>query len=381
MKRFEIFRSGKHTAASGDTLSFNETDLQAAVAAYDPAVHEAPIVVGHPRDNGPAYGWVGSLSYADGVISADPIQVDASFAEMVAAGRFKKRSASFYTPDAPNNPKPGAYYLRHVGFLGAQPPAVKGLKDVSFSDAEEGVVEFGDSAAVASLVARVMRNLREWIIADKGVETADKIAPDYLIGSLEDQAREPVQPVAAQPSFSEEDPMKIEELQARVAALETENATLKGSQMPADFSEREAGIAAREAAIVEREAVIARAAVEARVDAAVKAGRLLPAQQKRTVDFAMSLADVADAIEFGEGEAAKKVSLRDAYLLQIEQAPKVVDYSERAPAGDAAPADAAGVDGLVSKARELVAKAAEAGKSISFTEAVAQATAELSTNG
>ncbi len=51
---------------------------------------------------------------------------------MVKAGRFKSRSASFYHPDNPNNPKPGVYYLRHVGFLGAQPPAVKGLKAVEF---------------------------------------------------------------------------------------------------------------------------------------------------------------------------------------------------------------------------------------------------------
>jgi hypothetical protein len=380
MQHFEIFRAGRHTAASGDTLSFSEADLEAAVAAYDPAVHEAPIVVGHPKDNGPAYGWVKALSYADGVISAEPIQVDAAFAEMVVAGRFKKRSASFYTPDAPNNPKPGAYYLRHVGFLGAQPPAVKGLKDVAFADGEEGVVEFADSNFVASIVARMMRNLREWMIAEKGIEAADKIAPDYLIGDLEAQARAPVDIPAAVPSFSEDDPMKIEELQARVAALETENAALKSTQVPADFAEREAGVAAREQAIAEREAVLARQAVEARIDAAVTAGRLLPAQRKHAVDFAMSLAEADAVIEFGEGEQAKKVTQRDAYLLQIEQSPKVIEYGEKSPAGETSSEDASDTSKVVDKARALVAKAQSEGKSISFTEAVAQATAELSGN-
>ena len=65
---------------------------------------------------------------------------------MVRAGRFKKVSASFYTPDSPHNPVPGVYYLRHVGFLGAQPPAVKGLAPVPVNfaegDTEEGCVSF-----------------------------------------------------------------------------------------------------------------------------------------------------------------------------------------------------------------------------------------------
>ncbi|MDL6388248.1 peptidase, partial [Escherichia coli] len=74
--------------------------------------------------------------------------LDPQFAEMVTDGRFKKVSASFYLPDSPSNPKPGVLYLRHVGFLGAQPPSVKGLKQVSFSEQEEGVVEFADWQAI-----------------------------------------------------------------------------------------------------------------------------------------------------------------------------------------------------------------------------------------
>lgn len=74
-----------------------------------------------------------SLAAGDDGLNAEPHQVDPEFAEMVNAGRFKKISASFYTPDAPNNPVPGVYYLRHVGFLGAQPPAVKGLKQAEFA--------------------------------------------------------------------------------------------------------------------------------------------------------------------------------------------------------------------------------------------------------
>ena len=143
-KPLHIFKPGRQTAMSGVTLEFSESDLEASARAYDPAKHEAPIVVGHPKHDAPAYGWVKSLAAGADGLNAEPHQVDANFAELVAAGRYKKISASFYLPDAPNNPVPGVYYLRHVGFLGAQPPAVKGLKQAEFADAEDGIVEFGD---------------------------------------------------------------------------------------------------------------------------------------------------------------------------------------------------------------------------------------------
>ena len=133
-KQLQIFKAGKHTAMSGVALAFSDADIAATVAAYDPSKHEAPLVIGHPKTDDPAFGWVKSLQFSDGVLQAEPDQVDAAFAELVNDGKFKKISASFYTPDAPNNPVPGVYYLRHVGFLGAQAPAVKGLKAASFAE-------------------------------------------------------------------------------------------------------------------------------------------------------------------------------------------------------------------------------------------------------
>lgn len=123
-KPLQIFRAGTQTDASGRTLAFTAADLAATAAAYDPAKHEAPLVVGHPATNAPAYGWAEALTQADGALEATPHQVDAAFAEMVNSGRFKKISSSFWLPDAPGNPVPGVYYLRHIGFLGAAAPAL-----------------------------------------------------------------------------------------------------------------------------------------------------------------------------------------------------------------------------------------------------------------
>ncbi len=138
-KPLQIFKPGRHTALSGAALEFSAADLAASAAAYDPALSEAPIVVGHPALDAPAYGWVKSLAFADGGLEAEPDQVDPAFAEMVAAGRFKKISASFHPPAAKNNPAPGVWYLRHVGFLGAAAPAVKGLRSPEFAADDEAV--------------------------------------------------------------------------------------------------------------------------------------------------------------------------------------------------------------------------------------------------
>lgn len=148
MQRIEIFKTGRQTDNAGAVRSFSDADLAATAAAYDPALHEAPLVIGHPKTDAPAWGWVQRLIAQAGRLIATPAQVRAEFAEQVTAGAYKKVSAAFYPPDSPRNPKRGVWYLRHVGFLGAMPPAVKGLAAIEFDDADDAVVidiEFNES--------------------------------------------------------------------------------------------------------------------------------------------------------------------------------------------------------------------------------------------
>lgn len=139
-----IFRAGSQTDNTGNALNFTLADVQAMAACYDPARHEAPLTLGHPGDDKPAYGWVKSLqAMPDGRLMMLADQLDPVFAEGVKAGRFKKRSACFYPPNHPGNPAPGNWYLRHVAWLGAQPPAVKGLADASFgTPSSDGAISF-----------------------------------------------------------------------------------------------------------------------------------------------------------------------------------------------------------------------------------------------
>lgn len=369
MKRVPIFRPGKHVAASGAALEFTEANLAATIAAYDPAVHEAPIVVGHPRDNGPAYGWVTGLDFSDGEMHADLGQVDPAFAEMVQAGRFKKRSASFYSPTSPNNPVPGVFYLRHVGFLGAQPPAIKGLKDITFSDAEEGIVEFADDAYAIGVVARVLRGLRDTLIAKWGQDDTEKALPAHLVESLEDEARrardnppaDTAMPAFTEPTTEEKTtmtPEQIAELQAkaaRVDALEAQNA---------EFAE-----AAKKAAHASRVAD-----AKTKLQALAAAGKVLPAFIDQLAEFAARLDAETEVLEFGETE--KPRSQAALFWAELEARPKAIDFTERAagdPNGAPAPMDA---KDRAAKVRELRDAEAAKGNHLSFTEASARLDAQ-----
>lgn len=134
----EIFKPGTHTDMGGHSITFDDATLAAIAANYDATRHEAPLVVGHPATDDPAYGWVTGLRMENGRLLADLQQVDGGLADLVQQGRYKKVSPSFYLPDSRANPKPGQFYLRHVGVLGAQPPAVKGLRTLKFADALTG---------------------------------------------------------------------------------------------------------------------------------------------------------------------------------------------------------------------------------------------------
>ncbi|MBN0401429.1 peptidase, partial [Pseudomonas aeruginosa] len=113
-------------------MEFTEAILQEIAATYDPALSEAPLVIGHPKLNAPAYGWAKGLEVREGMLYAEPHQVVPEFAEAANRKMYKKRSASVYLPDSPGNPVPGKHYLRHIGFLGAVPPAIKGIPDAPF---------------------------------------------------------------------------------------------------------------------------------------------------------------------------------------------------------------------------------------------------------
>jgi hypothetical protein len=124
----EVFKAGVHTDANGNERDWTHEDLDSIIEKYNNQLpddkHEALVVIGHPVNNSPAYAWVEELKRDGETLLAKFTQIDPQFEDLIKEGRFKKVSIALY-PDM---------MLRHVGFLGAIPPAVKGLKDSQFNE-------------------------------------------------------------------------------------------------------------------------------------------------------------------------------------------------------------------------------------------------------
>lgn len=356
--KIEIFRPGTHKSMAGQELTFSDETVAAIAQNYDPAKFEAPVVAGHPTHDAPAYGWAKKLEFADGKLMAVADQFDPAFAEAVKAGRYKKVSACFYPPDHHNNPTPGQYYLRHIGFLGASAPAVPGLKPVSFSDDAEGLVTFSDggtldlSFAVRGLM-QMMRGLRDWLVEREGLEKANEIiSSNELDWNMENV-------IEAQEKARDKSP-RFTEPQAK-----KEN----------DLTEQEKALAEREAAIIAREKELAAQAAAARAqenaafcEGLVKDGKLLPTEKDGAVAFLNGLA--ADQVAFADGE--KPQADMTWFKGFLNGLPPRVAFGEAAPSAGApalqAPADIARA--AVAFAEEQRAK----GNIVTVTAAVAHVT-------
>jgi hypothetical protein len=183
-----IFQGGKQIDSAGKEHDGNAL-IDKAVASFNAAAHEPPACIGHPKDDAPAYGWVESLKKQGNLLLAKFKQIQPEFEEMLKKGLFKKRSAAFY-PDGT---------LRHVAFLGATPPAVKGLPDVAFADGEVASFEFVDYQTVWAWesIARMFGRMRDYLIEKDGVEKADQIISSYNIEEITAAAAQEKQEVQA----------------------------------------------------------------------------------------------------------------------------------------------------------------------------------------
>lgn len=288
MRRIHLFRAGRHRPMAGEPIEFSAAVLAEIAAGYDAARYEAPIVVGHPPMDAPAYGWVESVSAEGDDLFVAPRQVEPQFAQLVKDGRFKKVSASFFGPAHPRNPTPGKWHLKHVGFLGATPPAVQGLKPVQFgADADAVTIEFA-------------------------AEAAHVVAVEF----------------AADPT------------QQRSTKVTEQHA----GPTPEALAARERALAEREAAFAARETEMRRAADRQVVDGLVAEARLPQGVVPRVLAFMAGL-DAADEVSFAaaDGKPVKEPA-RDAFVAILQALPKAVEFAERGagagPEAGGAPASA-----------------------------------------
>lgn len=266
--RLHIFRAGLHTSGNGITRAYAPDELAACAAAYDPARFAAPLVIGHPQDNTPAYGWVARLVAEGDDLFAEVGAIDPLLADAIRVGMYKKISASLYLPESASNPVPGVLYLRHVGLLGGAAPAVKGLAPVTLAEGD-GVAEFEE----------VCRNQSE----------------------------------QGDPAMSDQNP-ELAELKARLSAIEAENQSLKAT---AD---------AAAAALNEHKRAATHAEHAAFAESLVKAGKLTPGVVPAMVATLDQLAEAS--ANFADGDHQKP--LAKAFREALSALPAVIPMGEAA---------------------------------------------------
>jgi len=181
----EIFRVGSFADMMGDMHTIERKTLTSLAANYDAEANPAPVVIGHPETDAPAYGWVDRLFVENDVLKATVRDVVPEFADAVKAGRYKRVSISLFLPNSASNPTPGDFHLRHVGFLGAMAPAIPGLKPVKFAGrAGESIALSQNFAAPLSPEARELAQLRREAL-DRKVE--DLILSGRVLPAFKDE--------------------------------------------------------------------------------------------------------------------------------------------------------------------------------------------------
>lgn len=307
-----IFKAGRRITSTGEVIDYSASDLAASAAAYNPKLHEAPLVIGHPKTDDPAKGWVQSLTATSRGLFALPARVDPAFSEAVNTREYGKVSAKFYRPNSPHNPVPGVWYLRHVGFLGAEPPAVKGLDDPAFAEA---------------------------VVEDDCVLFQETMSPptDPMADIATDPLAMPAQGTVAPTDPASTEPNQEDNLVTKEDAdkLQAENAVLAKR-------------------VADMEAAQAKSAADQRHADNVAFAESISKEGRLKADHIPLVATVLDqlqipngdgnSVEFGEGDAAQP--LHKALRGFLSALPASVEFSEQATASRAA-ADTPDEDGVM----------------------------------
>lgn len=343
----EIYRAGTYPPQNGWNGSATIDDLNRVVRNYEPAKHEAPVVVGHPRSDLPAYGWADRLMVNGDALLAKFKEVDPDFEQLVKAGKFKKRSAAFYL-DAEHK----ISGLRHVGFLGAQPPGVKGLKNIKFDDHgcefAEVIFNEGETEMEKTIPEQVRESITAFFVERFGGKKNESGA---AVGFSEAD----VQRIAAAAVTD-----AVKPFQEKVTKLE---ADLKDQSVK--FAEQQSSLAA---------VAVSQRAVEA-INGLKAKGLWVPAFDKMGGQVLFEeLAKIAATVEFGEPDSAgkkPKVTPLEVMVTFMEGLPKIVPGGRVVNIGDMKARGTGTGDPLTD-----LATARSKDKNISFSEALTQVAGE-----
>ena len=258
-----IARTGAFTDSRGAVHTFTTGDLDALAENYTRQTEAAPLVFGHPQDNHPAYGWVKRLYRSGSKLFAQLAQVPCAVRDAVRKGHYKYVSMSLH---------PGGRGLRHVGLLGAVPPAIPGLGPVEMSSGEAASLNFAASD-----------------LADEQGEQEMDAEMQRRLGTLEEQVK----------NLTAERDKAQTALEAAQAELKQAQEGLSKAEEGKNAAEKEAeDVKAEFSAYRGRQAIAAR---QARLERLVSAGKVTPGESKDVLAQAEALAKIAQPMEFSDG--------------------------------------------------------------------------------
>lgn len=338
MDLIEIFKTGTHTDSAGKTREWTDKDLEEIASLYRPENHEAPIVIGHPEHDSPAYGWVGGLKFEGGKLLAKVKDVADEFKDWVRKGLYKKVSIALY-PDLT---------LRHVGFLGAMPPAVKGLRQAAFGDqkaAWEIETDFCNKEHDAGVAPAPLYSNKG------GIKMTFKEFLEKMKGLFVEAEKElggtPVSPPITQ--FTEADIQAAEKRgkEAHFAELDKERKERVESQKK----------------LAEIETKARRDTIHIFCEGMAKDGKLIPAWQKMGIEEFLFSLDSGGNMKFAEDQDKPQSQWFMDFLAEI---PKVVTFKEFTPK------DGPGASGSAGEKLLTLTKQKMSEKKISYGAAFAE---------
>lgn len=234
MKWYEIFKSGIQTDNNGESREWTNGDLDTMVTLYNEQEpdekHTAPIILGHVESNTPAFGWVDKLKRVGNTLMATFKDVEPQFQELVNAGRYKTVSAAFYDD----------LKLRHLAFLGANVPAVKGLEAIQFSQEGNNYNEYTNCFVFQQKGITSMDEFQKSLLEFAKITfSADVVAQleEYIGTFNEKKAETPPEETTPPASVDEEKPKPEFSESEEVAKLRKQVFELQTKQRNYEFSE------------------------------------------------------------------------------------------------------------------------------------------------
>lgn len=311
IRNVEVFAVGTWKAATGTFTATSEmldqmvrgfNELSAKVSGFRP-----PLKLGHTdaqrflgQNNGaPALGWVAALRRIGDKVVADFADVPSSLIDLIQKRLYNSVSIEVM-PKISYQGLTFENVLSAVAVLGAELPAVKGLKELSLSLFD------------ASCVDRIVLSEKEQGQQMAGEATYTQAQLDALTEAAVTKAT-----AAVKAEFG----TQIEAIKAEFTAKVTAAETAK--------TEAEKKLADAEKSAKEFAASQAKATIEAVVDQAIKEGKLLPKDKAATVAFAQSL-DQTTKIKFSE---KVECSAFDHWKTGLLAGKKVMSFAEKTVAG------------------------------------------------